>query len=87
MTENPKKQRRRMILANDAVVVGRQLYKPGALQLDVPVSGQSNISVPGGKCRHGVYIPATSTRPDAADTCSICYLYVIRAKAGAPYTV
>ena len=41
--------------------------------ISVPVSGFTDIRTPGGKCFHGVYIPAGSPDPQKALYCSLCY--------------
>ena len=47
----------------------------------VPSSPEHNLNHPGTKCEHGVYIPATSVRPNHAPYCSLCYPYVLELKS------
>jgi hypothetical protein len=79
------KNTRNLVLVEDVyrtgVDTGRALADvPPRLFLSVPPSGQSGIDVLGGKCFHGVYIPATSPWKDHAPDCSICRPYEILVK-------
>jgi hypothetical protein len=79
---------RNLVLVEDVyrtgVDTGRALADvPPRLELAVPPSGQSGVIEMGGKCYHGVYIPATSPWPDHAPDCSICRPYEILVKQGA----
>jgi hypothetical protein len=68
------------------VHVGRALADiKSRLSIVVPASGQSSITVPGGKCIHGVYIAATSPWPNHAEYCSICRPYEILVRKGGIY--
>lgn len=57
------------------------------MDIVVPSSGDSEITMPGGKCDHGVYIPANSilADPDLAPCCSICRPYEIIARKHSSY--
>ena len=76
------KNSRRLVLLDDLKEVGRALaIVPPRQDVVVPVSGLSGIEAPGGKCSHGMYIPATSVfPPDVAPYCSACRPYEIIVK-------
>jgi hypothetical protein len=38
------------------------------------------LTLAGRKCEHGVYIPATTTYPNHAPYCSLCYPILIKSK-------
>ena len=43
-------------------------------------SPMGQLTTPGYKCEHGVYIPYTSHDPNRAPYCSLCYPYLIQEK-------
>lgn len=45
----------------------------------------NGLVVTGGKCEHGVYIPASAPNGDRSPYCSICHPYVIFARKGAEF--
>ena len=47
----------------------------------VSPSGLTDEKSYGGKCVHGIYIPASSPYQDRAEYCSVCRPYVIGEKA------
>lgn len=53
-------------------------------RVDVPPSGLTQVTQFGGKCAHGVYIPA-DIYGDRARDCSICHPYEIIVKENATY--
>lgn len=58
---------------------------PPRQPVQVPESGLSSVKIPGGKCFHGVYIPATSSLPqDLAPDCSMCRPYEIGTRTANP---
>lgn len=40
--------------------------------------GDEMLGIPGTKCEHGVYIPASAVHPNLAPFCSFCYPYLIK---------
>jgi hypothetical protein len=38
----------------------------------VPVSGETYVSTPGGKCIDGVYIPSSQVDTSFSEFCSVC---------------
>jgi hypothetical protein len=67
-------------------VYGRSVaFVPPRQPVVVPESGLSAVLIPGGKCFHGVYIPATSSlAPDLAPDCSLCRPYEIATRTKNP---
>lgn len=53
-------------------------------RVEVPPSGLTQLTQPGGKCDHGVYIPSDNFGDRARD-CSICHPYEIIVKENATY--
>lgn len=72
------KNTRNLVLLDDMRELGRVLadVRPH-IEIEVPVSGLSGITVSGTKCEHGMYIPSTSPWPDHAPYCSACRPYLI----------
>ncbi len=79
------KNSRSLIVFEDAQIVGHakaDVYS--RMHVLVPASGLTqNILPPGGKCCHGVYIPANFLPGDYAPYCSLCFPYEIVAKKNA----
>jgi hypothetical protein len=48
------------------------------MQVQVIPGPLSTIDVPGIKCAHGVYIPATSMEQTSSEYCSVCHPYILR---------
>lgn len=51
----------------------------------VPQSPEGGMPAPGGKCEHGVYIPAPYLSTDRAPDCSICRPFEILVRDGVVY--
>lgn len=66
----------------DVIEVGRATtgVRPHA-DIVVQPPPESSISIPGAKCEHGVYIPATAVSSDHAPYCSLCYPYLLELKS------
>lgn len=72
---------RTLVSLEDARIVGRATAEVlPHQQIEVPVSGLSGLTAPGGKCDHGVYIPAPYLHTDRAPYCSLCRPYEIIVK-------
>lgn len=70
---------RSIVLLDNARLVGRAIAaNVGPRQsISVPSSGEGPSDLPGGKCDHGVYIPAMFLSTERAPNCSVCYPYAI----------
>ena len=69
---------RTLILIQDAQSHGRATAPVVPRQeIEVAASGLSQVNQPGGKCEHGVYIPAAYLHTNIAPYCSICRPYEI----------
>jgi hypothetical protein len=81
------KYTRTLILKDDAQIVGRATAEVLQRQsVVVPASLENQyVMSAGGKCDHGVYIPAAFLHTDSAPYCSICHPYEIIAKEHAAY--
>ena len=80
------KNSRELVLIDDVLIIGRATAEVHSrLPLEVPPSGISGITVSGGKCEHGVYIPATAPRLDHAPYCSLCHPYEIAVRKNGVY--
>lgn len=77
---------RSLVSIDDALIIGRVAadVRP-RLTLEVPASGLSGVIQSGGKCDHGVYIPATAIDHDRAPNCSLCYHYAIAVRENGIY--
>lgn len=71
---------------SNVLVYGRSIAEvPPRQPVIVPESGLSAVRIPGGKCFHGVYIPATSPLSyDLAPDCSMCRPYEIATRTARP---
>ena len=77
---------RNLALLDDVRIVGRSIVDVGPRQqLSLPASGESGITQPGGKCEHGVYIPAPYLYTDRAPDCSLCHPYEIAVRENGIY--
>lgn len=54
-----------------------------AQNIGIPVSGQTNITIAGRKCEHGVYIPSNSFDSNRAEFCTSCRPVVIETRTDA----
>lgn len=59
-------------------IYGRATAEVGPrLYIEVPPSGATGVVANGGKCEHGVYIPAPFLTTNRAPDCSLCRPYEI----------
>jgi hypothetical protein len=73
---------RRLALLEDVQIHGRAIADVYPRQeLSLPPSGQSQETRLGGKCMHGVYIPAAYLWTERSPYCSICHPYEIISKS------
>jgi len=80
--EKMTRNSRTIALLDDVKIVGRATANVQPRQeLSLTASGESQEIRPGGKCEHGVYIPASFLYADRAPDCSICRPYEILAKS------
>lgn len=78
------KHSRSLVLIEDLQIVGRATAEVGLPSLfAIPPSGDSSVTGMGGKCEHGVYIPAPDLTVGRALYCSICHPYEIIVREGA----
>jgi hypothetical protein len=80
------KNSRTLAVIEDGLITGRATAHVNPRQdVTVPASGECEVHKPGGKCEHGVYIPATSSDANRAPNCSICHPYEIVLKKNATF--
>lgn len=84
------KNSRKLVDVLDAIISGHVLPEERLprMSLSLPPSGLTELVARGGKCAHGVYIPAGSEGefgPDIAPYCTICHPLVILTKEDAVY--
>jgi hypothetical protein len=80
------KNTRLLVINEDAKIVGRATADVGPRQpIDVPPSPESGLTLPGGKCEHGVYIPSQYLHLHRAPDCSNCHPYEIVTRKNAAF--
>ena len=75
------KKRKNIFAFDDLKELGKSVAKVGPnAGIVIQPSTEGVVTIPGTKCEHGVYIPATSTDPNRAPYCSLCHPYIVELK-------
>jgi hypothetical protein len=78
------KKRKNIFAFNDVQELGKSTADVGPnTGIIMQPSTEGAVTIPGTKCEHGVYIPATSADPNRALYCSLCHPYEINIKGEA----
>jgi hypothetical protein len=67
---------------DEMIITGKDKAHVGPhIDIIVCASPLGALTLAGRKCEHGVYIPATTTYPNHAPYCSLCYPILIKPKS------
>jgi hypothetical protein len=79
-------RQRNLAVLDDVKIHGRVTTNAGLRQaVEVPPSPEGGLVAFGGKCEHGVYIPATHLSTNQAPYCSLCHLYRVEVSENGIY--